>query len=115
MTEKLPTRTEILDLVQAQAETAQNLSERLVEIERLVEKQESRNDKQESRNQNGFYAVIFAFLIIVITVAVQVLLSTKHDDSVYGGIYNKVIDVQTNESNLQDQFDVLKAKNPYLK
>jgi len=48
-------------------------------------------------------------------VAVEVILSTKHDDSVYTGIYDKVIDVENKNSDLQEQIDLLKAKNPYLK
>jgi hypothetical protein len=115
MPDRNPTRSELLDLVQAQSESSQDLSERLVRIEKLVDRQETRNDRQEDRNQGAFYAVIFGLVLIVITVGVEVILSTKHDDSMYANVYTSIMNIQSKTSSLQDQIDVLEAKNPYLK
>lgn len=115
MVDKAPTKTEILGLVQAQAETSQDISERLVRIEKLVDKQESRNDKQESRNQGALYAVIIGFFLVVVAVAVEVTISTKHEDSVYGQIYSDILDLGNKISDLRGQFDLLKARNSYLR
>jgi tetrahydromethanopterin S-methyltransferase subunit G len=115
MADRFPTRTEFLDLKQAQDQSTQDLSERLVKIEKLVDEQQSRNNRQEDRNQGILYAVIVAFLLVVLGVAAEVLLTTKHDDSIYGEIYSQVISVEEKLSGLQNQFDLLKAKNSYLK
>ncbi len=112
---KAPKDQKVLDLVVAQSQTTQDLSERVVKVEKIVERQEHNNDRQESKNQNAFYAVIFAFVLIVVTVAVEVILSTRHEDSVYGGLYDKLMEVDDKASNVQKQIDLLRAKNSYLK
>ena len=108
MADKSPTRSEILDTVQAQSESLQEMSERLVRTEKLVE-------KQESRNQNALYAVIIGFFFIVVSVAVEVIISTKHEDAVYAGVYNAIISMEDRVLSAQHQIDLLRAKNPYLK
>ncbi len=115
MADKAPTKTEILGLVQAQSETTQDISERLVRIEKLVDKQESRNDKQESRNQGALYAVILGFFFIVVAVAVEIIISNRQDNSVYNGINSEITETQNRVSDIQNQMDVLKAKNSYLR
>lgn len=111
--------SKILSLVQAQSQTSEALSERLVKMEGLVE-------KQESRNQNLLYAVLFALVFIVITVAVEVILSTGREDRSMATFYAEIQDVKDEQVSrnrdvddniflLQNQFDILKARNPYLK
>ena len=119
MADKNPTKTEILGTVQAQAETLKELSERLVKIE-------GQTEKQESRNQNIIYAVLFALAFIVVTVSVEVVLSNKSDNSVANDFSeklfnmqentnNKINDLQNNINDIRSEFLLLKAKNPYLK
>ena len=119
MADKNPTKTEILGTVQAQAETLKELSERLVKIE-------GQTEKQESRNQNIIYAVLFALAFIVVTVSAEVILSNKSDNSVASDFSEKIFNVQENTnnkintmqsviSNIQSEILLLKAKNPYLK
>lgn len=105
----------ILGLEQAQAQTSKDLSERLVKIEGLVE-------RQEDRNQNLLYAVLIACVFIVITVAVEVVLSNRNDADYMHEFYGKtaaqkeITDrIETSMTNLQHQIDLLRARNGYLK
>jgi hypothetical protein len=112
---KVASESSILGLVQAQSKTSEDLSERLANLEELV-------DKQEGRNQNVVYAVLFALAFIVITVAVEVILSNRQDASSMSDFYNKVDEMRTENSaqnqniqQLNQQFELLHAKNSYLK
>ena len=119
MADKNPTKTEILGTVQAQAETLKELSERLVKIE-------GQTEKQESRNQNIIYAVLFALAFIVVTVSVEVILSSKSDNSVANDFSERLFNIQENTNNkmnglqgtingIQSEILLLRAKNSYLK
>lgn len=108
MVVKAPIRTEILDLKKAQAETAQAFSERLVKVEGVVE-------KQESRNQGILYAVIIGCLFIVVTVAVEVIISNKSEATKYDQIFDSLIEMQKDNDDIQYEIELLRAKNPYLK
>ncbi|HEY4522159.1 MAG TPA: hypothetical protein VJH91_00785 [Candidatus Paceibacterota bacterium] len=105
----------ILSLEQAQSQTSKDVSERLVKIEGLVE-------RQEGRNQSLLYAVVFALVFIVITVAVEVMLSNRSDTGYMQGFYERIQDQQNVSDDLEKQildvrhqFDLLRARNSYLK
>ena len=72
MTERIPSKTEIFNVVSAQSETLDELSKRLVKIEQLA-------NRQESRNFNVIIAVLIAAVLIVASIAIQVSLSDKSD------------------------------------
>ena len=55
------------------------------------------------------------FFLVVVAVAVEVTISTKHEDSVYGQIYSDILDLGNKISDLRGQFDLLKARNSYLR
>ncbi|MBI4225333.1 MAG: hypothetical protein HY617_03295 [Candidatus Sungbacteria bacterium] len=115
MTDRIPSKAEIFNVVEAQSETLDELSKRLVKIEQL-------SDKQESRNFNIIIAVIIAAVLIVVTVAVQVLLSDKSDRERNDNLLEQIhttkeeqLKLDIKQSNLKDTMDSLRTKNPYLK
>lgn len=115
MTDKIPSKAEIFNVVEAQSETLDELSKRLVKIEQL-------SDRQESRNFNIIIAVIIATFLIIATVAAQVLLSNKSDRGRNDHLLEKIhmtnerqLKLEIKQSNLNDGIDSLRAKNPYLK
>jgi hypothetical protein len=81
--------SELVDMVDAQGETIYDVSLRLVKLEELIE-------KQESRNRGILYAVLFAFIFIVGTVAVDVILFNASDK-------NEVHSHLELEKNVQEQ------------
>ncbi len=58
MADPLPNKREIVSLVEAQANSIDSISERLVKVEGLIE-------KQDSKNQNVIIGVLLAFILIV--------------------------------------------------
>lgn len=115
MPEQTPSKSKIFNVVKAQSETLDELSKRLVKIEQLV-------DRQESRNFNIISAVVIAAVLIVATVAAQVLLSDKSDrernDNLLGEIHTTKegqLKLDIKQSELKDDIDSLRTKNPYLK
>ena len=115
MIDQTPSKSKIFDVVKAQSETLDELSKRLVKIEQLA-------DKQELRNFNIIIAVVIATILIVVTVAVQVLLSNKSDrernDNLLEQIHTTKEDqlkLDIKQSGLKDDVDSLRAKNPYLR
>lgn len=108
MADKLPSKSEILSVVGAQAETLENLSERILKIENSTE-------KQESRNHSITQVVLIGFVVIVVAVAVEVILSTKMDSSRIDQFNNKIDTVQNQVIEIKNGIDLLKAKNSYLK
>ena len=115
MIDQTPSKTEIFNIVQAQSETLDEVSRKLIKIEKLTA-------KQESRNFNIIIAVLIAAILIVATVAIQVFLSEKGDRERNDNLLEKVsetkegqIKVEMEQSQLKDSFDNLKAKNPYLR
>lgn len=118
MADKNPTKTEILGIVQAQLDSAKEISERLVRVEKSV-------DKQESKNDNIIYAVLIGLVFIVVTVAAEVILSNYHYDSIATKFSEKVMEIQNSNSekngiinseiqDLNHKFELLRVKNPYL-
>jgi len=115
MFDQIPSKTEIFKIVQAQSETLDEVSKRLVKIEELTE-------KQESRNFNIIIAVLIAAVLIVATVAIQVFLSEKGDRERNDNLLEKVnetkegqIKIETEQSQIKDEVDNLITRNPYLK
>ena len=108
MADKLPSKSEILSVVGAQAETLENLSERILKIENSTE-------KQESRNHNITQVVLIGFIIIVVSVAVEVILSSKFDSSRVDQFNDKVQTIQSQSLETKNAVELLKARNSYLK
>jgi hypothetical protein len=103
-----PTKKEIVGLVEAQASTVESISERLVKIENLVE-------KQDSKNQNVIYAVLLAAVFIVVAVSSEVVISNKNDSQFYSQLEKDVYTQDLKTQGLINQLDNLKVRNPYLK
>ncbi len=115
MPERTPSKSEIFDVVQAQSETIDKLSERLVGIEQLA-------DKQESRNVDIIKAVLVAAVLIVATIAVQISISDKRDrgrsDQLLERVHSveeKGLKLEINQSEFKNNLDSIRIRNPYLK
>ena len=108
MADKLSSKSEILSVVGAQSETLENLSERILKIENSTE-------KQESRNHSITQVVLIGFVVIVVAVAVEVILSTKLDSSRIDQFNDKISGVQNQITEIKGEIDLLKARNSYLK
>ena len=101
-------KKEIINLVEAQAESIDSISERLVKAEALI-------DKQESRNRNIIIGVVVAVVLIVATVAVEVLLSNRSDMQFYSQLEKNIYDQNLKIQDLNNILGNLKIRNPYLK
>ena len=115
MTERPPSKNEIFDVVKAQSETLDELSKRIVKVEQLA-------DRQESRNFNIIIAVVIAAVLIVATVAIQVLLSNKSDRERNDNLLEQIhmtkegqLKLEIKQSDLTNDINSLRTKNPYLK
>ncbi len=108
MAEPVPTKKEIVGLVEAQATSIDSISERLVKIEKLV-------DKQDSKNQNIILGVLVAFILIVVTVAIEVILSNKTDNQFYFDLEKNIYEQNLKVQDLNNKMDNIKIRNPYLK
>lgn len=108
MAEPVPTKKEIVGLVEAQATSIDSISERLVKIEKLV-------DKQDSKNQNIILGVLVAFILIVVTVAVEVILSNKTENQFYSDLEKNIYEQNLKVQDLNNKMDNIKIRNPYLK
>ena len=117
--DKIPSKREIVGVIEAQTETLQELSERLVKIEELTR-------AQESRNHNITQVVIIGFVIIVVTVAVEVILTNRFDGSMAEKFYNtleshrnnseeKINKLEDGVFTIRKDLELLRAKNSYLK
>jgi hypothetical protein len=108
MTEITPSKKEIVSLVEAQANSIDSISERLVKAENLI-------NKQDSKNQNIILGVLIAFIFIVGTVAVEVIISNKKDSQFYSGLQKDIYEQNLKIQDLNNNFNNLKIRNPYLK
>ncbi len=119
MVDRIPTKTEIFDVVEAQAETLENISERIVKIEELT-------NKQESRNQNVIYAVLVAAILVLVSVAIETMYSKNSDNSRFDNYFEKreqdrleslekFNDLEKADNDIRKEMELLKAKNSYLK
>lgn len=115
MTGITPSKKEIVGLVEAQANSIDDISKRFYKIENLVNTQESRNEKQESRNQNIMITVLVAFVLIVGTVAIEVILSDKKDAQFYFGLQKDIQEQNLKVQDLNNKVDNIKIRNAYLK
>lgn len=97
MADIVPSKAEIFKLAQAQSDSIQELSERLVKIERLAE-------KQESRNHGVIYAVLIASVLILVTVGVEVILSTNNDQTTIMSIMGKINSVENQNVEARNEF-----------
>ncbi|MBI5123564.1 hypothetical protein HZA75_06930 [Candidatus Roizmanbacteria bacterium] len=109
------TSTKILNLVQAQSQTTDELSKRLVKLEDLT-------NLQDSKNQNIIYAVLIATFLLIASIVAQVSLSDKADrertDNLLEkvqAVENKLVELKITLSVLRDNISLIKTKNPYLK
>lgn len=101
-------KKEIVGLVEAQAESIDSISERLVKVEALVE-------EQESRNRNIIIGVVVAVVLIVATVAVEVILSNKSDRQFYSQLQKDIYEQNLKFQDLRNMLNNFKIRNPYLK
>lgn len=122
MVEKPPSKSEIFSIVQAQSQTVDEFSKRLVKLEQATE-------NQDSKNQTVIIAVLIASFLIVVTIAVQVSLSEKNDRARADDFLERVHAVETkqleleikqseigkDQQNLKDDVSSVRLKNPYLK
>ncbi len=104
MVEVTPSKKEIVDLVEAQANSIDSISERLFEVESLVE-------KQDTKNQNITIGALIALVLVVVTVAVEVVLSNKKDAQFYSQLEKDIYDQNLKVQDLNNQFDNLKVRN----
>ena len=108
MSETVPSKKELVGLVEAQATSIDSISERLVKIENLIE-------KQDSKNHNVLIGVLVAFIFIVGTVAVEVMISNKKDNQFYSGLQKDNYEQNLKMQDLSNKIDNIKVRNPYLK
>jgi len=104
----IPSKKEIVGLVEAQAASVDDISKRLAKMELSVE-------KQDSRNKNIIIAVLVAFIFIIGTVAIEVIISNR-DNGEFS--YKLNSDLRNQDSKIGDlinKVDNLKVRNPYLK
>ena len=80
----------------------------MVKIEKLV-------DKQDSKNQNIILGVLVAFILIVVTVAIEVILSNKTDSQFYFDLEKNIYEQNLKVQDLNNKMDNIKIRNPYLK
>lgn len=114
MADIISTKKEIVGLVEAQAKSIDDISNRFSKIESLVNTQEFRNEKQETRNRDILIAVLVAFILVVGTVAVEVILSNHIDKQFYSGLDKNVYEQDLKIQDLNNKIEMLKVKN-YLK
>ncbi len=115
MADFISTKKEIVGLVEAQAKSLDDISQRFSRIENLVNTQEFRNEKQESRNHEIMIAVLVAFVLIVGTVAIEVILSNEIDKQFYSGLDKDIYEQNLKVQDLNNKVDNIKIRNPYLK
>lgn len=108
MVDIIPTKKEIVGLVEAQKTTIQSFTERLVKLENL-------NEKQDSKNQNIIIGVLVALILIVATVAVEVILSNKKDAQFYSNLEKNIYEQNIKVQDLNNQISNIKIRNSYLK
>jgi len=101
MADIIPSKAEIFKLTQAQSDSIQELSERLVKIEKLAE-------KQESRNQGVIYAVLIASVLILVTVGVEVILSTNNNQVTTMNIVAEINSVRDQNVDIKNKFENFK-------
>ncbi|OGI71678.1 hypothetical protein A3B84_00300 [Candidatus Nomurabacteria bacterium RIFCSPHIGHO2_02_FULL_35_13] len=115
MADPITTKREIVGLVEAQAKSLDDISQRFSKIENLVNTQEFRNEKQEARNHEIMIAVLVAFVLIVGTVAVEVILSNRADKQFYSNLYKDIYEQNFKVQDLNNKIENIKIRNPYLK
>lgn len=119
MVDKIPSKSEIFDITQAQSESLEDFSKRFVKIETQIE-------NQEDRNRNIIIIVLFTFIAIVVSVAVEVILTSSANQGLVGNLQDKVQSsvlkneesiqgVKLENTRLQAEIDTLRRSNPYLK
>lgn len=114
MVDTTPTKKEIVSLVEAQANSIDDVSKRFYRIENLVNTQEFRNEKQEARNHSVMIAVLVAFVLIVGSVAVSIIVANKKDAQFYSDLQKNIYEQNLKVQDLNNKFDNLKIRN-YLK
>ncbi|MCX6754771.1 MAG: hypothetical protein NTU81_03015 [Candidatus Nomurabacteria bacterium] len=115
MVDNIPTKKEIVSLVEAQANSIDDVSKRFYRIESLVNTQEFRNEKQEARNHSVAIAVLVSFVLIVGSVAVSVIITNKKDAQFYSDLQKNIYEQDLKVQDLNNQILNIKIRNPYLK
>lgn len=111
----MPSKSEIFDVVKAQAESLDALSKNFVNLETKFE-------KQDDKNFGIIIAVLVASVLIVMSVAVQILVSDKRDTQRFDQLMQRVYELQEKQAIYEvkaneslKQLDIIRSKNPYLK
>lgn len=115
MADFIPTKKEMVGLVEAQAKSIDDISKRFSAIESLVNKQEFKNEKQESRNRNLMITVLIAFILVVGSVATTVIISNKKDAQFYSNLQKNIYEQNLKVQDLNNQISNIKIRNSYLK
>lgn len=108
MNDRVPTKVEIFKAVDAQGETIQALSQRILKIESLA-------DRQEDRNRTIIIAVLVAAVLIVASAAVQVFFTEKSDRERADRLLETAQKAQSDAFMIGTDLQTLKVRNPYLK
>jgi len=108
MSDRIPKNSELVDKIEAQGKTTDSISQRLVNLEELINKQESKND-------NIIYAVLVAPVLILVTVATEVILSNRKDAQFYSSLEKDIYEQSLKIQDLSNKVDNVRVRNPYLK
>ncbi|TSC66837.1 MAG: hypothetical protein CEO19_463 [Parcubacteria group bacterium Gr01-1014_73] len=89
----------------------------LVSLSNEVKEVKKELETQRSETKNIIIGVLVAFVLVVVTVAVEVLLSHKNNNDIEKSLnLNEQLTSQKIElNNLSNKVDNLKVRNPYLK
>ncbi len=106
------TKKNVTSVVAAQAASVDEISRRLKSLENLIY-------RQESRNQNIIIGVLVALVLIVLTVAAEVILSNRITQDFYSNydlrFMEKINTVESKTNDIDNKILELRSKNLYLK
>jgi len=72
-------------------------------------------ETQRSESKSIIIGAVFALILIVGTVAVEVILSNRADKQFYSGLNKDIYEQNLKVQDLNNKIDNLKIRNPYLK
>ncbi len=108
-------KADIVDLVEAQGKTTDEIAQNLVDVTRRLKSVESLIEKQDSKNLNIIVGVVVAFIFIIGTVAVEVMLSNEKDGQFYSNLEKDIYEQNLKVQDLSNKVENIKIRNPYLK
>lgn len=112
---KTATAKKIVRIQQAQEKFIDEVSQRLTDLETKIE-------KQDDKNKNIVYGVLFAAFFVFVAIAVEIVISDRDDKQFYSGLQENVYEqkvlsetVNIKMNNMEKDMEDLRLKNPYLK